>query len=93
MSPTDLPPSVADHPRERTQRCSRDVLEYFEERATDTATVEELLNYVLDERRSNAETAEADVATHLHHITLPRLADAGIIEYDGRSNTARFRGE
>lgn len=29
----------------------------------------------------------------LHHVALPRLADAGILEYDARSDTVRYTGD
>ncbi|MBX0323143.1 hypothetical protein EGH21_08895 [Halomicroarcula sp. F13] len=39
----------------------------------------------------------ADVATHrvgvsLHHVHLPKLDDAGVLDYDRETNTVRFYG-
>lgn len=33
-----------------------------------------------------------DVLIDLHHDHVPRLADAGVVEYDRRQGTIRFRG-
>ncbi|WP_157972578.1 hypothetical protein [Saliphagus sp. LR7] len=30
---------------------------------------------------------------HLQHSTLPRLEDAGLVEYDSRSDTVRYHGD
>lgn len=35
---------------------------------------------------------EEQVRSHLHHSTLPRLADAGVVEYDHERNTVRYQG-
>jgi len=35
---------------------------------------------------------ETAIAVSLHHATLPKLADAGLLEYDPRSKTARYSG-
>lgn len=32
------------------------------------------------------------IAVALHHCHLPKLAEAGIVEYDARSRTVRYRG-
>lgn len=64
------------------------VLQYFRRHETAVATVDDLAAAI------GAQQAEAErqVAIRLHHVTLPRVADAGPIDYDARSNTARYRG-
>lgn len=69
----------------------RYALHYFQTRKDDLATVEDLTDYIL------AHDCEADDSRHvriaLHHQDLPNLDDAGLIDYDARSNTVRYRGD
>jgi len=66
------------------------ILQYFDQNATETATVSDLGAFVHEQNRCVGD--ETDIAIHLHHSTLPKLADAGLVEYDPRSKTARYRG-
>jgi len=66
------------------------VFQYFEHQPTEPATVTDLGAYISEQHRSNKD--ETDIAVFLHHSTLPKLADAGLIEYDPRSQTARYTG-
>lgn len=34
---------------------------------------------------------EGRIRIRLHHVTLPKLAAGGIIDYDPKSNTARYQ--
>lgn len=69
----------------------RYVLHYLQTQPNDVATVEDLTDYIL------AHDREADDSNHvritLHHQDLPNLDDAGLIDYDARSNTVRYRGD
>ena len=38
-------------------------------------------------------TGEESTASDLHHLQLPHLDDAGILEYDWRSRTVRYHGD
>lgn len=69
----------------------RAVLYYFARHSTEVATVTDLAEFVHDQNRQ-AVTA-THTKTRLHHVTLPRLAEVGVLEYDARSNTARYRGQ
>jgi hypothetical protein len=62
-------------------------VEYFDQDATETATVSDLGAFVREQNRSAGE--ETATAIHLHHSTLPKLADAGIIDYDPRGEVPR----
>jgi hypothetical protein len=66
------------------------VCHYFRHFSTDVATVEDLEDFLLEQPPAVA--AEKQIGIHLHHVTLPKLAEAGVIEYDARSQTARYRG-
>ena len=44
----------------------------------------------------NPELGESDrkrLKAKLHHVALPKLADAGLVDYDQRSQTIRYCGE
>ncbi|WP_428222012.1 DUF7344 domain-containing protein [Halorientalis brevis] len=51
-------------------------------------TVDDLVEILADE-----DDDQERLAIDLHHRHLPKLADAGIVEYDARSNTTRYWGQ
>ena len=67
----------------------RTVVAYFARRSTEAATIDDLTAFVRDRTRQDEDARH--VETRLHHATLPRLAESGVIEYDARRNTARYR--
>lgn len=74
----------------------RRTLETLIESTYTTITLSELAEEIaLDEAPSDSEipTEVADIEIGLHHNHLPKLANAGIIEYDRRSKTVRYRDE
>jgi len=66
------------------------VFQYFEQQSSETATVTDLAAHISEQHRSDEDATT--IAISLHHATLPKLADAGFLEYDPRSNTARYSG-
>jgi hypothetical protein len=79
---------LLDHLEEFTPEYCQAVFQYFEQQSLETATVADLAAYVSDQHGSDED--ETTIAISLHHATLPKLADAGLIEYDPRSKTARY---
>ncbi|QLG27919.1 hypothetical protein HUG10_10290 [Halorarum halophilum] len=67
----------------------RTVLWYFRYYSTHVATVDALEQFVCEQHGQHA--GEAHVAVYLHHSILPKLANAGLVDYDARSRTARYR--
>lgn len=67
----------------------RHVLYYLAREQTGGATVTELREVI----SSRLEGDRDDLAVELHHTHLPKLAAAGVVEYDGRSETVRYRGD
>lgn len=69
-------------------RRRRRLLAYLAGTDDGVATVSELADHVA------ADDADPErVTVSLHHAHLPRLEDAGIVEYDARSETVRYRGD
>lgn len=66
------------------QHC-RPVLRYLRESTDGVAPVSEIANEI------NGRDPER-VAIRLHHSTLPRLKDAGVIDYDTRTDIVRYQG-
>lgn len=66
----------------------RAVLTYFRDTAAEVASVEDLADEINNQDHGGPDLT----AVQLHHATLPRLADAGVVEYDARSNAVRYRG-
>lgn len=72
---------LADHHR-------RIILHYFQNRSDDVASVQDLVEEIIEQDTGE----EEQVTLKLFHSTLPRLADAGAIKYDKRTNTVRYQG-
>lgn len=70
------------------------LLRYFVETSDRTASIDECVSYILQaEMEGPGEPPSRDgVEIALHHIHIPKLADAGILEYDARHRTVRYRG-
>lgn len=71
------------------RRC---ILEYLMESQHGTATVDELVEHLLEKQaeRTGERPAYDHVLTTLHHIHVPKLVDAGVVEYDARSQEIRY---
>lgn len=68
----------------------RYVLKKLETMTDDVASVEDLVTYLL---ANDPDADGADrVTTALLHRTLPRLMDAGVVDFDARSDTVRYHG-
>lgn len=85
---TDDPETVPGYLDDPARLYYRTVLQYSRRQSTEVATFDDLATVV----RNQADADETRVAVYRHHDTLPRLADAGYIDYDVRSNTASYRG-
>jgi DNA-binding transcriptional ArsR family regulator len=70
----------------------RQILAYLDATDDDVAAYSDLIEHVADDS-AEASTDDRDrIAVGLHHNHLPKLADAGVVEYDSRSETVRYRG-
>lgn len=66
------------------ERCRR-VVEWFQTTEEETTTVRELTTTLTPEDGERERTR-----VHLYHNVLPRLEDAGLLEYDWRSGDVRI---
>jgi len=73
----------------RTDR--RAVIRFFREESTEEVTLDALVTGIVD--GSYWDTDKSHARLCLHHSTLPKLADTGILDYDPRSKTVRYRGQ
>lgn len=72
----------------------RAVLDCLADAPDGTATVADLAEHVAD-RRADAtgeRPDEDDVLQTIHHVHVPKLADAGVVDYDPRSREVRYWG-
>lgn len=70
----------------------RQILAYLDGIDDDVAAFSELIEHVADDSAGESADARERVAMNLHHNHLPKLSTAGIVEYDARSETVRYRG-
>lgn len=73
--------------------CVRDVVQYFQASPEDVAELDELAEIVATRTDDPGFRDSERVAGYLHHVTLPKLATAGIVDYDQRQHTVRYRGQ
>ncbi|MFP9191063.1 winged helix-turn-helix domain-containing protein [Natronosalvus vescus] len=73
-------------------RRRRKALYYLHNLPNGVATVEEIAEYILTHDSILSESSEGrhQLMTALHHIHLPKLEEAGVIEHDPRSQTVRY---
>lgn len=66
----------------------RAVLRYFDSSGDDTASLDELIEFL---HASDAQPDDRNqIAVRLHHAALPKLADLGLLDYDPRTKTVRY---
>lgn len=68
----------------------RHVLETLYATGEKTLSTDDIADHVLT--RVPDATDRDRVLIRLHHQTLPRLADDGVVEFDPRTDTVRYRG-
>lgn len=64
-------------------------IQFLMEAPEETASFDELRDHVT--AHSSGDSGPREVAIRLHHVHLPLLADADIVDYDPRSETVRYR--
>lgn len=69
----------------------RQVLDYSRATETDVATLDELVEHAV--ASDDTTTDRERTAVRFHHVTLPKLADAEVLEYDPRQRDVRFTGD
>lgn len=77
-------------------RRRRYLLYHIQESADDTVDFDDAVDRVVEwERADDApgpeEAHRHDVAVSFHHAHIPKLVEAGAVEYDERSRTLRYR--
>ena len=68
----------------------RRILRFFRAEAGEVATLEELVDHLVEGEEGFADPTAAAIA--LHHVELPKLAEVGAIDYDPRTKVTRYRG-
>lgn len=72
----------------------RAIVAYLRDATCQTATVDELADHLVERRteRSGERPGRSHVVSTLHHIHVPKLADAGVVDYDARTKEIRYWG-
>lgn len=72
----------------------RYLLSYLSTEATDPVSKDELRDVIAERERPDPGPAahRVRISIDLHHIHLPKLADAGVIEYDPVAETVSYKG-
>ena len=72
----------------------RAIIDYLRDTDDQTATISELANHLASQKakQSHERPGNDHIRTTLHHIHMPKLVDAGIVDYDARSQEIRYWG-
>lgn len=73
-------------------RHRRATLGYLRKSSDDVVSFGTLVTYIAESDVESDGHDRGQLAVRLHHVTVPRLADAGLVEYDTRSGSIRYRG-
>lgn len=73
----------------------RDLLQYLAWEPAPTVSVEECVDHLADreEDRSGERPGHEQVQAALHHAHIPKLVDAGVVDYDARNGEIRYWGD
>lgn len=71
-----------------TQR--RQVVRYFQRTEDDVASIDDLVDFAIE--TGSTEATRPQLEQTFRHLTLPKLADLGVVEYDTRSGAVRYHG-
>lgn len=71
-------------------RKRRNVLRYLSEHDADWVRVSELARSLPEMAGQSPREPVSDVVVELHHIHLPKLAEAGVVDYDPDARTVRY---
>lgn len=68
------------------------ILRFLSEAPDHTATVDELVNHLIEEEteQTGKRPGRDQLKMQLHHTHLPKLTEAGVVEYDTRSQELRY---
>lgn len=71
----------------------RHLLSHLQTQANETSSVEEATKHILTElaKEQGKQPNHDDVQINLQHQYIPKLVDAGVIEFDVRSQKIRYR--
>ena len=76
-----------------SDRYRRQILYYAVEEEHDVLQHSEVVDHLIRWNRDLGEADRDSLRARLHHAALPKLADAGLLDYDTRSKTIRYRGD
>ncbi|MFC7046302.1 hypothetical protein ACFQH6_13585 [Halobacteriaceae archaeon GCM10025711] len=78
-----------------SDRRRRFVLHYLMDEPDEPVTTDELVDKVLEWEADDdrGDDYRQRVTVNLHHVHLPKLADANVVDYDPRSETVRYWGQ
>ena len=68
------------------------VVGFFMNTEQESIPLTELAEYINAEQGDDKSASLTEITIDLHHRTLPKLAALGVVEYDARSTTVRYRG-
>ena len=76
-----------------SNRYRRQVLYCVTEHDDAVVDFDVLIDYLIDSDTKRSQEDRERVKLRLHHMVLPKLQDAGILEHDTRSETVRYQGD
>ena len=72
--------------------CTSHVVQYFQNSTDNVASLDAIAAHVTSQRDDTEYSDPDTVRMQLHHASLPRLAEVGVVDYDPRHHTVRYMG-
>ncbi|WP_266083225.1 DUF7344 domain-containing protein [Haladaptatus caseinilyticus] len=86
----DIPDHFFSALTNRRRRC---VIAYLSNTSSNSATMQELVEDIAARENDNKTDSFNEIEITLFHHHLPKLADIGLVEFDKRSETIRYRDD
>lgn len=71
----------------------RHFLGYFQNNEDETASLNDLVDHVIEQRANSPAPNRERVTVDLYHHQLPILADNGVVDFDRQTRRVQYRGD
>lgn len=71
----------------------RHILSFLQNNEGDTASVDDLVDHVIEQERHSPASTREEITIDLYHNQLPLLADHGLIDFDVQTKRVHYKSD